>query len=153
MEAGNRIARSEIQGPTSFIVISLRLRWLIGLSIPLFVIHGTEEYWLGFYNIYPSIQSVAAHFQTIPQAGFFVFQIMYWLMLLVMFAFSLGGKWQFIPLAILGCVYFYELQHPFTAVLRGSYYPGLLTSLPFPIIGILYWKELIQIWRDMPVTS
>ena len=129
-------------------MISRRLHRLFGLSIPFFIIHGVEEYWFGFYDVYPLFHSTATIFQTTPQGIFLVFQIMWWLMLLMVFLTSLGGEWQLIPMTMLGLIYLYELNHPFGALFQGSYYPGLLTSLPFPIIAFLFWRELLRIFRS-----
>ncbi len=76
---------------------------------------------------------------------------MWWLMLIIALLVSIGKKGQIVLMTVLGFIYFYELNHLFHAILQGNYYPGLITSLPLPIIGFFFWKELIRNFR-MPTS-
>jgi len=74
-------------------------------------------------------------------ATFITFQIMLWLLLIISLLLLLGERWQFRVLAIAGVIYLYELHHVIKAASVGGYYPGLITSLAFPIIAYFFWRE------------
>ncbi|MBS3148564.1 HXXEE domain-containing protein [Candidatus Woesearchaeota archaeon] len=129
-------------------MVSKKLQQLFLISIPLFVVHGLEEYWTGFYNVDPIFKIVFNSFGTMNlfQALFLLFQIMLW----ALFIFSyliLRKKWLIGLMAILGVVFIFEIHHLIEAVILRAYYPGSISALLFPIIGFFYWKELIKNWN------
>lgn len=127
-------------------MMSQRLKILFYISIPLFVAHGLEELFNGFYNIDWSTQLVFGFLyeMPVPQATFWVFQIMLWLALII-FAFLITNeKWRVRLMLLPGLVYLFELHHIWKAVESWSYYPGVVTAIAFPFIAFLFWKELIR---------
>lgn len=123
---------------------------IFALSIPLFVAHGIEECLTGFYDVdswdrflFGPLAGLSAH-----GVMFLTFQIMMWLLLIVSFLLLLGPRWQFRMLAVVGIIYVFELHHPVKALIAGSYYPGLATSLLFPIFAVAFWKEWSRIRRQ-----
>lgn len=131
-------------------MVTRKLKTIFGISIFFFVIHGIEEFVTHFYDIDSHDQAIFGLLNGLSNHGatFVVFQIMFWLLLIVSFLLLLGEKWQFRILAISGVVYVYELHHIIKAIQTGGYYPGLYTALAFPIIGFLFWKEWIKIYRN-----
>lgn len=127
-------------------MITNRLKSIFGLSIPLFIAHGLEEYLTGLYNIDSHVAFQFGGLAKLPnmQALFLLFQIMVWLMLIIGYLLLLGPKWQLRLMLIPGTVFVYELHHLYKAFIQGGYYPGLITALAFPIIGFLFWKELLK---------
>lgn len=121
--------------------------WKIPLwSIPIFVAHGIEEYLTFSYSSIPSFISIGQTFQVSAQSGFLLFQLAWWMVLIisvVLIKKRISILAQLLVLA-LGGVYIYELEHIINAVKMGSYYAGLLTSIPLLIMGFLYWKELLK---------
>ena len=80
----------------------------------------------------------------VPQATFWVFQIMLWLALIV-FAFLISSeKWRLRLMFLPGIIFIVELHHPWSAITSWDYYPGLITSIPVLIVGFLFWKELLN---------
>ena len=130
-------------------MISDRLKFLYTLSIPLFILHGIEEYLTKFYDIYPLLNFKWTEnvFSNIPQATFLFFQIMWLLLLLVLFLVLKGNKTILIVMTGIGLVYIYECTHILSAVILRGYTPGFTTGLLFPILGFFYWKELLKTWR------
>ena len=128
-------------------MISNKLKIIFGLSIPLFIIHGTEEFVTHFYDIDTHDQAIFGLLSGLSTHGatFVTFQIMFWLLLVISFLLIFGQRWQLNILAIIGVVYIYELHHVYKAILVGGYYPGLVTSLLFPIFAYFFWKEWIRI--------
>lgn len=128
-------------------MISKKMLKLIGLSIPLFISHGTEEYLTGFYHTDPFSLFVFSYFKDLPslQATFFLFQIMIALLLIISFLLLLGDKWRLRLLFVFGSVFIFELHHLIKAILVSGYYPGLYTAFGIYILGFFYWKELLKI--------
>ena len=127
-------------------MISQKLKTLFYISVPVFIAHGLEEIFNGFYNVDWFFKFALGFLKTmsVPQATFIVFQIMIWLALIV-FAFLIASeKWRLRLMILPGLIYIFELHHIWKAFESWSYYPGVITAIAFPIIGFLFWKELIK---------
>lgn len=130
-------------------MISPRLQRIFGLSIPLFIVHGVEEFVTHFSDIDAHDQAIFGILSGLSNHGatFVTFQVMLWLLLLISFLLLLGPKWQFSVLALVGVIYLYELHHIYKAIMIWGYYPGLITSLAFPVFAFFFWKEWIRIYK------
>lgn len=127
-------------------MITQRLKNIFGLSIPLFIAHGLEEYWTGLYSVDSHVKFMFGFAQNMSslQATFLIFQIMLWLTLIVSYVLMSSNKWAWRLMFIPGIVFIYELHHFYKAFMVGGYYPGLITALLFPVIGYMYWRELLK---------
>ena len=130
-------------------MISSKLKTLFLISIPIFIGHGFEEYFTGFYNVDPSFKFVFHFFETMsmPQATFLVYQILLLLSLVILAFVVASDMWRLRLMVIPGLFYIFELDHFWQAFLVWGYYPGVITAIAFPIIGFLYWKELLRNFR------
>ena len=131
-------------------MISQKLKILFYISIPVFIAHGLEEYFNGFYNVDWSFKFVFGSLETmsVPQASFLVFQIVLWFAL-ILFAFLIASeKWRLRLMLLPGIIYIFELHHIWKALESWSYYPGVITAIAFPVIGFLFWKELLKNWKN-----
>ncbi len=126
-------------------MISKKLQNIFLVAVLVFVAHGIEEYLTGLYNIDSHVQFVFSYFANLAplQATFLMFQIMLWITLIVGYLLIRGGKSPLHLMVIPGLIFVYELHHIYKAITVGGYYPGLITGLLFPIVGYLFWKELI----------
>ncbi len=108
--------------------------------------HGVEEFMTHFYDTDAHYGAVFGTLSELSNHGatFVTFQVMLWLLLIISFFLILGENWRFNVLAIVGLVYIYELHHLYKAVVIGGYYPGLYTSLVFPVMTFFFWKEWLQ---------
>ncbi len=131
-------------------MISTRLKNIFAISIPVFIAHGLEEYFTGFYNVDSHFKFMFGYFNTLstPQAVFLLFQIMLWFILVISVLLISGEKWQLWLMIIPGLIYIYELQHFWKVLTVGGYYPGAITAIAFPIVGFLFWKELIKCFNQ-----
>lgn len=127
-------------------MITDRLKNIFTLSIVLFLAHGIEEYLTGFYNLDQWDEWIFGllPFTTTHEAMFATFQVMFWLLLIVSAVLLANEKWRLRALGLVGIIYILELHHIVKALLAGGYYPGLITSLLFPVVGILFWREWIK---------
>ena len=114
----------------------------LALSI-LFVFHGIEEYITGFYNIDKIFQQVFWFIggMTVSQASFLIFQIFFWLLLLVVNILLFFPKSNFLVYFFL-LITIFELHHLLESLINWSYYPGLFTSILFPVLGYLIYKNI-----------
>ena len=135
-------------------MISRKLKTIFALSIPLFILHGIEEYQTGFYSNDELYQFVFRPFLEMSwhQVMFATFQVMLWLLLLVSFAMVASERWRLRMMVVWGFVYIFELHHIWKAIVLGSYYPGLITAFMFPLVGYFFWKELIKSWNKGKTT-
>ena len=131
-------------------MVSDKLRNLFFTSIPLFIVHGTEEYLTHFYDVYPLLNFKWTEnvFQSIPQATFFTFQAMWWLLLLVVYVLLRRDKGTIYLMTFVGLIYIYEITHILSAIIAQGYTPGLTTGLLFPFMAFFYWKELLKNWVE-----
>lgn len=128
-------------------MISKKLKLLFLLTLILIAAHGVEEFNTKFLYIDESNRFFANLLNTKEEIFYWAFHIMWWLMLIVVYLLIMGGKWALIPLTLFGIVYVFEIHHMFKGFQTGGYYPGMLTALFYPVLGIFYWKELIKNWR------
>ena len=92
-------------------MISQKLKTLFYISVPVFIAHGLEEIFNGFYNVDWFFKFAFGFLETmsVPQATFIVFQIMIWLAFIV-FAFLITGeKWRLWLMLLPGIIYIFEL--------------------------------------------
>lgn len=128
--------------------IPIRLRRWFVVSIFLFIAHGIEEYATGFHKVNPSVTVLSRYFQTIEDGVFVTFQIMLWLVLLIILALSSGQQRGFLwIMAAVGTVLITEVHHLIAAVIRMGYYPGVGTALLFAPLAFVFWRELLREWR------
>ena len=129
---------------------SKRFKIILLTTVILFIAHGLEEYTQGFYNVDSSSRFVFGYFESLPvsQAIFLLFQVMWWLVLVVILLFMSGYKWQVHLMMVLGLIFVFELHHILKAVIGKSYYPGLVTALLFPVVGFFFWRELLEHGRN-----
>ena len=132
--------------------MSQKLKNLFYISIPLFISHGLEELFNGFYNVDWSTKLVFRFLyeMPVPQATFWVFQIMLWLALIIFALLITNEKWRLWLMLLPGIIFIVELHHPWSAITSWSYYPGLITSIPVLIVGFLFWKELLKNFAAKP---
>ena len=124
-------------------MISNRLKNIFAISIPIFIAHGLEEYFTGFFNIDNISRFVFSPLEamSVLQATFLLFQIMIWLLLIVSLLLITNEKWQLRLMIIPGLIYIFELHHLWKALMLGGYYPGVITAIAFPIIGFLFLER------------
>lgn len=128
-------------------MITSRLRTIMAICIALFVLHGIEEWFSGFYDVDPTF-GLAARFAPSKAAAVFVgAQLIVWVMLVVFYVLLLGAKWRLRALALFGLVVTFEIEHLVAALVKREYYPGSVTSALFVPMAALFWIELRRVWR------
>lgn len=133
-------------------MISQKLKTIFIISVPIFIVHGLEEFFNNFYNIDWSTKLFFGflNHMSVPQATFLVFQIMLWLTLIV-FAFTIASeKWRLRLMLLPGIIFLVELRHPWSVVTSLDYYPGAISAIPLLILGFLFWKELLKNFAAKP---
>ena len=126
--------------------MSQKLKTLFYISIPVFIAHGLEEFFTGFYNVDWSTKLVFGFLNSmsVPQATFLVFQIMLWITLIVFASLISNEKWRLRLMFLPGVIFLAELHHPWSVITSWDYYPGAITAVPLLILGFLFWRELFK---------
>ena len=125
---------------------SRKLKFLFGISIPIFIALGLEELWTGFYSVDPHYHALFGAFDGMPvyKATFLLFNLMTWLWLVTSLLLITDAKWQlrlaFLPMVL----YIFELHHLLDLAETRSYTPGAVTGLAFPLIASLYGKQWLS---------
>ncbi|MEK6860645.1 MAG: HXXEE domain-containing protein [Nanoarchaeota archaeon] len=125
--------------------LSKKLKNIILISILIFIAHGLEEYFTGFYDvdIFFNFFIKLFGYTNLNQAIFITFEIVVWLFLIISFFLIKDRKFILFITTIWGLILIFELHHLIKALLKWDYYPGTVTAILLLIIGFFYWKELI----------
>ncbi len=130
-------------------MISKKLKILTAIALVLVYAHGAEEIATGFWKTPSIFTSLFSQFSSIQQAGYYSLHITFWLLLIPMFLLILGGRSALVAMGIFGLIFFNEIHHMFGAFLiTQGYYPGVITSVLYLIVGFFYWKELIRLFKE-----
>jgi len=129
--------------------MSRKLKIIFSIIVLLFIFHGLEEYFTGFYKVSRQFLYVFSPLfsMSVQQATFLLFQISLWLTLILSVLLIASERWRICLMVIPGIIVFYEVHHIIEAFITGGYYPGLITAIILPILGIFFWKELLVNFR------
>lgn len=126
-------------------MISDKLKKILLLGLVLIYAHGAEEILFGFWKVDSVLMTWNDSLISIPQAVYYASHIAWWLLLIPIALLAMGGKWALRGLALFGIVWFIEIHHVLGAIfVTHVYYPGIATAILYPVVGIFYYKELIQ---------
>lgn len=128
-------------------MISQKLKNIFLFNLLVIYIHGVEEVLTGFSGVDVFIKYGAHYFNTSPQQLYWVSHLTLWILLPIIYLVFNKTRYALFLFSIFGLFYIVELHHIYKAIEWGSYYPGLLTSLTYPIIGFFFLQELFKNWR------
>ena len=123
------------------------MRRELALCLALYAPHLAEEALTGMHDD-PIVVSVMAPLASLPprHAAYLVFQVMLGLALAMTLLFSLGGPARLALMGALGAALLAEAHHAVRAVAAGAYNPGLVTSLPMPLVGAVVVARVARAW-------
>jgi len=135
-------------------MISAKLRNIFIISVVLMYVHGLEEILTRFYLSDEITEQFSSLFTNIPQSVYYTFHLTWWILVLpLLLALVLGGRWVLRAMTIYGLVFLFELSHVIEAIVDRAYFPGLITSLIYVTVGFFYWKELIKNLKTEKLTE
>jgi len=82
-----------------------------------------------------------------PETFYWGFHVIWWLLLPSAYIFFRKSPILLPLLTLFSIVFAFELHHIVKAAIAGQYYPGMITAIFYPILGVFFYKELIQNWR------
>ena len=126
---------------------SHKLKRLFSLSLLLIYAHGVEEIINNFQYSDSFMVYGANLFNTTPEIFYWVSHLIWWPSLPILFLLFRKNRLGLFLMTLYGFVFFIELHHPIKGLLAGSYYPGMITALLYPIFGGVYWKQIIEDWK------
>lgn len=131
-------------------MISKKFQVILFLSIALNWLHFIECSVTKYYEVGPVFMN---YFHSIRETAYYAFHLPFYVFLLGAFLLLKGGKGMFIPLGYYGILLFLEFHHFLRGAIHMSYYPGMITSFFFPIIGVLYAIELRRLWKKVATSK
>ncbi len=130
-------------------MISDKLKHIFLISLLLIYAHGIEEIIGGFQYFDSFMVSGANYFGITPEIFYWVSHMIFWLSLPILFLLFHQRRVGLILITIFGGIFIIELHHPIKAILASQYYPGTITALFYPIIGIFFWKQTFTDWKKI----
>lgn len=130
-------------------MVSKRLKRIFLITLFLIYVHGIEEILTGFSNVDSFMVFGAGVFNTSSELFYWVTHSILWVLLPILYVLINKKIFARILFSLFGIIFIVELHHIYKALEWKSYYPGLITSLMYPIIGIFYYTELIKDWRKI----
>lgn len=130
-------------------MISKKLNKIFLLSLVLIGLHGLEEIMTGFQYQDSFMIFGGNLFSTKTEVFYWSSHMMFWLLLIISFLLIQGKKWVLRLMALFGLIFFVEIHHLIKAFLIGSYYPGMITAVFYPILGFFYWRQLLKEWKQI----
>ena len=123
----------------------MTIRTLFGLLVVVAPLHMGEQLLTGLDELYrlKAVLAVYLSWFDDPDYGIVVLvTIAGTLFLLLAYGLLLGGRARQLAIGLLGVLAVTESHHLFTAVARGGYSPGVITAIPFVVIGVLMLREI-----------
>lgn len=128
-------------------MISYKLKQIFLLSLVLIYAHGLEEVIGGFQHFDSFMVAGARYFGTTPEFFYWISHLIFWISLPTLFLIFRNKKPGLLLISIFGLIYFVELHHVIKGFIARSYYPGMITALFYPVVGLIFWKQLIKDWQ------
>lgn len=129
-------------------MVTKKLKIIFLLTLFPIYLHGIEEIITGFPRT-DSFMRLGANYLSMSSEQFYwIFHLVFWVSLPALYFFFHKTKTAVFLFSLFGLFFIVETHHIIKAFYARSYYPGLLTGLIYPIIGIFYWKELVINWRN-----
>jgi len=132
---------------TNTAMISKKLQFLFLLSLMLIVIHGIEEQLTGFRHTDSFVIALGSYLSMSPEAFYWAFHIIWWSLLPSVYILLRKNPVMLPLLTLFSVVFVFELHHVVKAFVANSYYPGMITAAFYPVLGVFFYKELVQSWR------
>lgn len=128
-------------------MVSQKLKNIFLFTIITIYIHGVEEVITGFPHVDGFMGFGAAYFKISPEQFYWIAHVIFWVSLPLLYILFNKKHIALLLFSLFGLFFIIELHHIFKTAYFRSYYPGLLTALIYPFIGVLYWQELLKNWR------
>jgi len=132
-----------------------RSRQLFLASIVVGPLHMIEQLLTGIDEFYSIRQSVASYYGLFDpsyadHASVLLITIIWTMVSLLFYGLILGGRPQLAILGGLGAFGVTELHHVVEAIANRSYDPGLITCVPYAIVGALLVAAVSKEWKRTP---
>ncbi len=128
-------------------MVSQRLKNIFLLTLIPIYIHGIEEVVTGFPHVDDFMKFGANYFRISPAQFYWDSHIIFWISLPLLYLLFQKKRIALLLFSLFGIFFIVELHHIYKAIYFKSYYPGLLTALIYPLIGVFYYQELLRNWR------
>ena len=123
--------------------------WYVWFIIML-PIHLAEQFLFGIDELYEMQRfSAVFHswFQNPDYATVTLVGIITLLVVLMIYAVLIGGRWRLLVFGFFGLVGVGESHHIIKTITHMQYFPGAVSAVPFVAVGILLLRAVIREWR------
>lgn len=128
-------------------MVTKKLKEIFLITLIPIYLHGIEEIFTGFAKTDYFMQIGASFLQISPHQFYWISHLLFWVSLPLLYLLFNKKKVAIYLFSLFSVFFVVELHHIIKAIFVNDYYPGLLTALIYPIIGVFYYKELIASWR------
>lgn len=128
-------------------MVSKRLKNLFFVTLTFIYLHGVEEVTTNFPETDSFMKVGGKLLNTTSENFYWIFHFAWWILLPMSYLLFHKKKVALFLFSLFGLFFIVELHHIIKAFYFRSYYPGLITALIYPFIGVAYWKELTASWR------
>ncbi|HEY4526823.1 MAG TPA: HXXEE domain-containing protein [Candidatus Paceibacterota bacterium] len=134
-------------------MITQRLKTIFLISLLIIYIHGFEEIIGGFQHVDTFMMFGANLFSISTEIFYWSSHLIWWLAIPLLYLIFKNKPKILLLLGLYGLVFVVELHHVVKAVQLGSYYPGAITALFYPIIGFFFWREWLLNFKNKSVAE
>jgi ABC-type multidrug transport system permease subunit len=125
----------------------MTIRTLFGLLVVIAPLHMGEQLITGIDELYRIKEVLAVYlgwFDDPDYAIVVLATIAGTMFLLLAYGLLLGGRARQVAIGVFAVVAVTESHHFVTAFARGGYAPGVVTAIPFVIVGVLMLREIFR---------
>lgn len=131
------------------------IRFWFGWLMVVLLLHAAEQFLFGIDELYELKRQMATVLGLFPNPDYgIVFLVVFvvFLVQLFIYGFLVGGRWRLLGVAFFGVSGLVESHHIIKTVLRGGYFPGAVTAIPFVIVGALLLRAVFRELRRSSVS-
>lgn len=129
-------------------MITNRLKTIFYISLIVIYIHGLEEIIGGFQHVDSFMLAGANFFKVSIEVFYWSSHIIWWLAVPLLYLIFRNRAQILTLLSLYGLVFVIELHHIAKAAQLGYYYPGMMTAFFYPVVGLFFWKELLNNFKQ-----
>ena len=120
--------------------------WICWLFVVL-PLHGIEQFIFGIDELYELQGQTAAVLGLFPNRDYGIVLMVFVCVILVLtivYTSLVGGRWRLFGPAFFGISALVESHHIIKTIVRGAYFPGAVTAVPFVLVGVFILRAVMR---------
>jgi len=110
-------------------------------------LHGIEQFIFGIDELYDLQGQTAAVLGLFPNRDYGIVLMVFVCVILVLtivYTSLVGGRWRLFGPAFFGISTLVESHHIIKTIVRGAYFPGAVTAVPFVLVGVFILRAVMR---------